>query len=581
MTTNDLYAGSNGKDGFYVDNTLSPSAPAVTITNLETSWNQYGTNLKVKGPVTLKNIKAVSNNLDGLLINSSGTGVVTITNSGTVFNETHDNTLNGYTIVTKGPVTITNLDSYNNDALGGLINNSTALSAAPVTINVLVPASTENGYSYNEKGGLEIHSRGAVTLSRMGISDNQGDGLYINNIPVSGAGVPVSVSDSSFIHNRVGHWEGNNWVGDDSNSYEDGLYIESKGVVTLTNIAAEDNDGYGVYIDNDKEGATAGVTINAGAGQGNAFQGNHLDGLNIMSMGPVTLTNIYASNNLIVDEDNDTVGGGFGVYIFNENGAVTIRQAGSWGGNNYSTNGNTFKINAQNGLYIYSGGSVNVAFYQVQNNRDTGMYIDATYGTGTVTVTGAPGSWDNLSYNWGIGLSVDASNQITVANLQANGNGWSGAELYNWGPASSGVTVNAGAGMGNEFQWNGSDGLYIQADGAVSLTNIYSSNNYYDDGWGGYGVHIYNQEGSGAVTIKQTGGWGGNSYWTEGNAFNGNRDGGLWIETSGAVTASLFTARDNKGFGIDIVDYGNGAVILSGCLTLGITWHTTAAMGSM
>ena len=160
--------------------------------------------------------------------------------------------------------------------MGGFIDNSGGPTAAPVTVNKVGLVDSNNGYWNNGwghrsdlvKGGLEIHSRGSVTINRLLVQNNLGKGLFINNIPASGAGAAVSVTDSSFIHNRVGHWEDTTWVGDDLLSNEDGLYIESKGLVTLTNITAEDNDGYGVYVANNQTGATAGVTINAGRGLG-------------------------------------------------------------------------------------------------------------------------------------------------------------------------------------------------------------------------------------------------------------------------------------------------------------------------
>ena len=96
------------------------------------------------------------------------------------------------------------------------------------------------------------------------------------------AGLPVTVSDSSFSRSWFGF---------------DGLKIESKGLITLTNIRANDNGGNGVYLDNKISGGTAGVTINAGTGKGNEFQGNRLSGLVIRTNGAVTATNLYSANN--------------------------------------------------------------------------------------------------------------------------------------------------------------------------------------------------------------------------------------------------------------------------------------------
>ena len=80
---------------------------------------------------------------------------------------------------------------------------------------------------------------------------------------------------------------------------EHGLEIVSKGLITVTNVLdlrTNYNGGYGVFLDNKSSGGTAGVTINAGSGKGNEFQGNRLSGLVIHTKG-AALTNIYAANN--------------------------------------------------------------------------------------------------------------------------------------------------------------------------------------------------------------------------------------------------------------------------------------------
>ena len=213
-----FYTGDNGGKGIYVNNQESAAAPAVTITNAETARNDSGIYLDVKGPVTLKDFKTYENGSDGLHINSSGTGAITITNASNVFNESRNNGGNGYYIETRGPVTITNFDNYNNGGLGGYIKNSDALSAMAVTLNLLGTSDYINGYSNNGQGGLEIFSRGAVTVKNVQVTDNQGTGLFINNVPTSPiAGLPVTVSDSSFSRNWFGF---------------DGLKIESKGLIT-------------------------------------------------------------------------------------------------------------------------------------------------------------------------------------------------------------------------------------------------------------------------------------------------------------------------------------------------------------
>ena len=195
VTLTSIYAGGNEEDGFLIDTSFSPSASPVTLTDLEVSggkineldeWYQATENgivLNIKGPATLKDIIVSDNAQDGLHIVSSGTGAITVTQAANLFNETRNNGGNGYYIETKGPVTVTNFDTHDNGLLGGYIKNSDATSAMAVTVNMMATNDMINGYWGNGKGGLEIYSRGVVTVKNVRVTDNGGSGLYINNLP--------------------------------------------------------------------------------------------------------------------------------------------------------------------------------------------------------------------------------------------------------------------------------------------------------------------------------------------------------------------------------------------------------------
>ncbi len=281
VTISDVYSGGNSGDGVYVDNSFAPTPASITLTNLDINGNATGIDLFTRGAVSIKNFKSNGNSVDGVYIESSGTGAITLTNATAVFNETGYNGGYGYYILSNGAITITNLDSWDNGLMGGYIDNSTASAAAAVTINTLAPVNYYNGYWGNGLGGLFINSRGAVTISRIGANNNYRFGAEIHNIPPGiVAGVPVTISNSTFYEN-----------------YENGLVVNSKGLITLTNVAAQYNDGIGVELNNQVPGATGGVTINATANNGNAFIGNTLEGLAIYTNGAVTITNIYANDN--------------------------------------------------------------------------------------------------------------------------------------------------------------------------------------------------------------------------------------------------------------------------------------------
>ena len=159
-----------------LDNRDSPSSAAISVTSATAQGptdgdgepngdpNNKGFEIYSRGAVTLKSINAYDFASDGVYIENSGTGAVTITGSTDLWNETARNGGNGYTIISKGPVTVSNLNSFDNNNLGGYIKNSDASGAAPVTVINNAPVGYLNIYERNGGGGLQILSRGAVTV---------------------------------------------------------------------------------------------------------------------------------------------------------------------------------------------------------------------------------------------------------------------------------------------------------------------------------------------------------------------------------------------------------------------------------
>jgi hypothetical protein len=582
VTLTSIYAGGNEEDGFLVYTSFSPLASAVTLTDLEVSggrmneldeWYQAtenGINLNIKGPATLKDIIVSDNAQDGLHIESSGTGAITITQAANFFNESRNNGGNGYYIDTKGAVTITNFDTHDNGQLGGYIKNSGAASAMAVTVNLSATPEYMNGYWGNGKGGLEIHSRGVVTVSKVIAHDNGGSGLYINNLPPgTAAGVAVTVSDATFERNGA--------------FGEAGLKISSKGAITLTNIRANDNGGVGALLDNKLAGGTAGVTINAGSGKGNEFQGNKLGGLIVHSNGAVTLTNIYSANNGM---DSTELIGDFSItthLLFDpirnyELAGLVIYQDK----NNYFQFGRAFCTNpegcAGNTLYFDSFVDGNI----VGGNYSTTLTLPAEIflrlsRTGQ-TMTGWY-SEDNSTW-------VSLGSHPVALDFQVNGVGLTSAqdfyreELVPQTPAdfdffdlsSPAIHDSFTDSFSQNWLWVNENGSNWNLSEHPGYLRIYASQSQTGGEnllvlptTAGYGLYIDNIGGTGAVTLKQVGGWGVRDAWAEGNVFSNNSAGGLKILTKGAVTVAFFQARDNWGTGIQIdADDGSGAVTVSG-----------------
>ena len=564
VSITNVYAGWNANDGIQVITTDSPVFAPITLKALDLPGNNNGVYIDGRGVITLSDFKAYDNSNDGVYISNYSTSATTLTNVTGLFNETRNNGGNGYYIWSMGPVTVTNLDTQDNGHLGGLIDNKAALTAAAVNVNVLAPAGYFNGYWNNGFGGLLVLSRGAVTITRIMANNNGVFGLDIDNVPPGlVAGVPVIVSDGNFENNGFGG---------------EGLNILSKGQITLMNIRSNGNGGYGVYLDNKSTGGTAGVTINAGTGKGNEFQGNRLSGLEIHTNGAALLTNLYSANNghstyealqdfsistrLLFEPDNNFQFSGLVVYQDKEN-FVQLGRAfcdvpglcvgngiyfdstldGTFGGENYATS-------------IASPSEVYLRLDRVGNTIYGYYSPDGT-------------SWTLMG------------SHVIPSDFQINGVGLTASQdIYNPEPQiasdfdyfeldTPSFTDELDGNLGDGWVWVNEDNNYWNLDETPGFLRIYNSNS--PTGYQnlllqtvgpGFGVYV---DAKGIVTIKQVGGWGVQNDWAEGNVFSNNAEDGLWVQTYGATTVAFFRARNNGDDGIYIDSSGgNGAVSMSG-----------------
>jgi hypothetical protein len=557
VTFTSVYVGGNEYDGIYIDNTYSSSAPAVNLTGLELdNNNNMGAHLVVKGPVTVKDVNIHDNTGDGLNIVSTGTGAITLTNTSTTWSEIYYNGGNGLSIQSKGKVTLTNLDCYHNGLHGAKIDNTGAAGAAAVTINVLGYPGYLDGFFNNEAGGLQIFSHGAVTLSRVAADSNGGIGTEINNDPgASRAGVTVSISDSwSYRNGSSGGGDGlniiskglitlTNFRGGDNKGYGvyldnttssstagvkinaangkgngfndnefDGLVIRTNGAVTLTNLYAVNNgkngshDGYGVDIIND--GGTAAVTIKQvgtwsvpdNLAYGNVFSGNYDGGLSITTKGAVIVEFFQAQDN------------GFnGIYIDAGNGRGAVSLTGT------ANNWNNMAHNQNNGIRINAQGNITISKVHASNNGYNGAVLSNSTGTGNVTMTDAGFDSNTLS-----GLDINTKGTVSWMNGSVNDNNQYGANILNQGLGKA-VTINNLNASGNS-----DTGIFVDSKGAVKFTKVEAGGN------DGYGAHVVTP---GTFTVAGTP--------TSSTAFNGNSNTGLFVEAGGAISLTKIYSAGN------------------------------------
>lgn len=594
VTMYDIFTAGNGGDGAYIENDIT-TAP-VTLTMLNMTGNYRGLVVYTRGTLLATNISCTGSTNDGIYIEDSGTGAVTFTINPTDplnFNETGNNGGNGFVILAMGPVSLTSFDTYENSGSGAIIDNSHAASAMPVTYKVLDANVSRTG-AWENGGGIEIYSRGVVTLNYVQSTNNQGFGLFINNMPpTTGVGPAVNISNGGFNDNCYHDEFGCYWSGDAS---QYGLVVISRGTITLLNVNANANYGLGAYLDNQYAGAAGNVVINAGTGVYNSFSGNGDEGLLIFSNKAITLTNIQAKynayngaelfNNVLGSTSPITInagsgmsnafignGNGDGLYLYSNgavtitnvnanwnasagiyidntggSGAVMIKQVGTW---NYDeegySGGNTFSGNSSYGLYVISKGAVTVSFWHVHDNGSDGIYVETSSTTGAITISGVATDYgDNLSWNGWNGITVYGKGNITLNNINARRNDHDGVYLNNTNGLGS-VTVNNGYFDENNYgySYDYDCGLCILSRGAVVWKNGSAYNNGY------YGATIINGDPGVAgkpVTITNV-------------ATCGNGETGLSIYSKGAVVLTNVESNNNSAthyyIGMDSEWYDN------------------------
>jgi putative surface-exposed virulence protein len=518
FTGTHLHTQDNGDDGVqinacadwgdsdaYCDN---PGAGTVTINISSSMYNGGdGYDIYAKGLITLNDVYTAGNyGGDGFYLDNSDAQIPAAINLtlARAYNSTY-----GFEIFSRGAVTLNSIIANANANDGVYIENS---GTGAIIINNTPSPLVFNDTDGNTGNGYTIYSNGAVSITNLDTNDNGGLGGYIDNSTAATAAA-VTINTIAPANYYNGYWNNgsgglyilsrgavtlsrlwmdnnsgvaaeihnippgiaagsavsisdskfnNNFVAD-GNSDEDGLVVFSKGLITLTNIEAVYNDGDGVYLDNQIPGATGGITINAGLNKGNAFHGNWGDGLVVFTNGAVTMTNLYANNNA----------DGYGVYIDNTGvGGITIKQLGTWNGYDYWTEGNSFSGNAYGGLYITTNGPVTVDLFQARDNHDTGIEIDADGGVGAVTINGKANFAENLFGNWGNGIKITAKGNITLSKLEGGWNGQNGAFLDN--DLGTGTVSLTDA----YFYENELNGLLIWTTGAVTWKNGSASDNF-------------------------------------------------------------------------------------------------------
>jgi hypothetical protein len=377
----------------------------------------------------------------------------------------------------------------------------TALAGGSFTGNgVIYVESTYN--SALESGDVNIDGSVLTTLGNLTIQGGWDGVLGGNNI--------TGTSTFSGVSLNIFNWSGSVTVNDlDINTTNTGLYVETDGNIVVDNVDAQSSNYYGAYLDNTAgPGSTVQVTDSDFSDTGAVTTDD--GGLFVYSNGDVTLTNVTSN-----DHQN------YGALIY---------------GNNVSVTNSTFNNQSvDTGLFVNSYGNITLNNVVASNNYYEGAILDATYGTGDVTVTGS-----TFDGNGEYGLAAGSFGNILVDFLTATSNGDYGAYLNSLGTGDIIVTNST-------LTLNGVKGLYAESSGGISLDNVIASDN------GSYGAYLEADYGSGNIFVTNS-------------TFNGNGSVGL-----AAMTGEGDITIDNvfvDGLGITDIgaylgSYDGGAVNVS------------------
>lgn len=509
------------RNGIILNNTLG-TAGTVTLLNVISSGNEGdGLDVYARGAITATNILVERNGVSGAYFNNSFAPTdQPVTFKG--FQQFNENNGIGLNIYSSGQVSVGNLAVTGNAGYGVLIDNTASVGAKGITIT------GSNLFSYNGTAGLNVLSKGNISLSNATSTHNAGDGILLDNCFYNGVGCTgkgsINVSGVN-IANQNGLT---------------GISLGSFGSITVSNLTANSNgpDDSGARLFN--AGCNFDCSVYSKApitllGYGtflfnnsNAFY--NMPGLFVYSGGTVTTNNLTASIN---GGDGATIYGkvvvlkGMNVFNYNHNFGLNIPiTMGTTLVNSVTANGNSgggVNINNTGAGVVLSGSNT------ANDNHGTGFYIDAL---GAVTVNNIVA---NGNFNSGNGLYINSSNAILINNATANNNTSDGVYLENDKSASTpfNITLN---GL-NTFSENLIGGIEIFSYGAVILNNVTASNNQTY-----HGVYVNNQNFFSAkpVTI---------------NGFvvaNANGMDGVDVLSDGVVTMSNVSASQNLDEGVNI-----------------------------
>lgn len=518
--------------GLYV---IPGTTGSVTLDNVVlTNNSNHGAFISTTGNVTLKNVTA-SLNKKGIMIaasisGGSGAGALNVSILNGVF---HDNKDVSLWVEAKGSISLTNFLSSSPDTYGLQLDNTYAVAAPGVTIK---NASLLN----NGVGGGVVKSKGSILIDSINVpSSPLSYGLDLNNITGVGgvtlksslfqnffagakfAGLRINTTRNVVLNNVLAVYNG-----------EAGVEVRAgpnAGSVSLKNVSANNNGGWGVWVRTD--GAInwigGGASMN---GQNIAFSAG---GVSLANEGALeTAPKSITLSGLVLNDNQENVG----IEIYTR-GSVTLTSI-------------TADRNFWDGIkaYKYPGvGSIKASLIHTVGNDIIGLNIYQIPGDSRSVNVSLKNITANQNGSWGVYVEMNGTISWVKGEATDNGNSVSfiggGAVIINvaaFENASKSVTLKDVV-IKNNLRNNG---LFIKTRGAVTISNVQISGHTNNTG-----LHLEKYSGVGNITLT--------NVTSESNKY------GIDITTFtitprfNNVTLNNVYANNNNGFGIAIGANGN------------------------
>jgi len=212
-----------------------------------------------------------------------------------------------------------------------------------------------------------------------------------------------------------------------------------------------------------------------------------------------------------------------------------------------------FSSNTFTGLWLMTKGAVTIKKTGANNNsQGSGIFIQNTFDATPSAVTVSNSIVDGkaaqtFNQNFYDGLYIEANGPVTLTNVDAENNKTNGANLDNsWG---SGDVILKGTSTflsNGTLSTNQGDGLFVRSKGNITARYLYAYKNV------ALGAELINKDAGSAKNVTISGGGG----------FKGN-DKGLVVNSKGSVSLNRVQSVSNTHIGIDLFADGNVTLICS------------------